>query len=219
VSFAPPPAGNLDDGYRTISGFMDERLRRNAQGASTYLDASGQAAFKASGAPALVVSDEPALSRYFVVFGQPVAGTNGGLRFVVRLVLAKGNVDITAYDEVLVLQRDPAGKLLVHQVSAGSRQPVGKGPEVISTQLDRNQVRVAFNADLQPANAPEVVVKDSSGRVLDAMATYSGRTYTLTLPPLTPGATYRVSVLPGVKDISGRSIAAEYDLDFVAPAS
>jgi hypothetical protein len=62
-----------------------------------------------------------------------------------------------------------------------------------------------------------VVIIDEKGKQLDATVSYLNRTVALTGLDLTPGGHYRLVVLSTVRDVSGRNIASEYDLDLVGP--
>jgi hypothetical protein len=215
------PTASLDEAYGAVNDFMAARKQGQTGAASAFLDANARGAYGGSAEPDLVISGDPALSRYFVVFAQAAAGQPAtSYRFVVRLVLGHGLTDVSDYDETLVLQRNATGKLLIHQATAGPRQSVGKGPRVLSVQLERGLLRVTFDSDMDAASVGGgVTVKDAAGKSVVATPSYANRVDTIMLQPLTAGSTYHLAVGTGVKDISGRAFASEFDLDLVGLAA
>jgi hypothetical protein len=65
-----------------------------------------------------------------------------------------------------------------------------------------------------------VVITDPSGQPvsLKYKVGYSNRTVTVSFTAgLTPGESYRLSLLTGLKDVNGRAIVSQYDFDFDGP--
>jgi hypothetical protein len=198
---ATPPAQNVDD---AVKAFMTARKAQQSDQAASYLDAAGKAAFTA-GNVKLIYSDSPQLSRSYIVYSQPDLA-------VVRLVLKQDGVETSLLDETLTLTTDQAtGRVLVHGVSAAAPRPVGKGPEVLSVSVDGNQVRVAFDSDLDPAStAGGVTLK---GAPVTSTYDSSSRTVVLTAgSALAPGTAYRLTVGADLKDLNQRH-AAPFRLD------
>jgi hypothetical protein len=64
-----------------------------------------------------------------------------------------------------------------------------------------------------------VYIVDSKLEKLDANITYADRIVTISGLDLKPGGKYRLVVLTSVRDVQGRNVASEYDLDLLGPAS
>jgi hypothetical protein len=137
-------------------------------------------------------------------------------------VFSSGKLEVSQSDETLTLVKDAGGRLVVHQVVATQRRPVGKGPEVVSVKVSPTGVTVLLDSDLDAKTVPgNVVITDTSGQPvsLKYAVGYGNRTVTVTLAAgLTPGQSYRLSVLTGLKDVGGRAITGQYDFEFDGPA-
>ena len=215
----PTPSGpSLDDGNRLVSDFMKARIAHDRPGAEGFLDASGKAGY--SGATlSLLGTDDPKLSRWFNIYSE--AGAGQSLRYLIRLVTAHADGRDAGYiDEVLVV-RPVDSKLVIDRASGGAVRPAGQGPEIIAVLVSGAQIQVSFDSDLdQSALARGFAVSEiASGKALAAQPTYDagGRMVRLAVTGLVPGAQYRLSVQAGLKDVSGRPLAAEFDVDITAP--
>jgi hypothetical protein len=196
----PTATQSVDD---AVNAFMTARKANAGDQASSYLDAAGKAAFANL---KLVYPDSPQLSRYYVIFSQ-------GNQAVVRLVLKEDGVETTLVDETLALVTDPStGRVLVHGVTEAPGRPVGKGPEVLKVSVQGNQVRVAFDSDLEPTTtAAGVTLKGAS---VTSSYDSASRTVILTAPGgLTAGTDYKLSVIPNLKDVNQHP-AAPFLIDF-----
>src|SRR5712692_3560495 len=212
-----PPGAVPDAAYRLVNSFLGARVAARGDDAQAFLDTSGKEAY-ATGSLNLLITGDPHLSRFFVVAAQAV-GTPASYRFTLRLVLVHEKTEVSQFDEALTVQRDANGKLYVHQAAAGARRPVGKGPEVIAAGFSGGRLRLAFDSDLDAVSAAaSVEIHDLAGHAVAASAEYADRAVTLSATGLKPGTTYRISVLPALKDVAGRPPVSEYDLDLVAPA-
>jgi hypothetical protein len=216
-SSPPVQVAPCESANGVLDEFMAARARGDADAAQALLDDNGRKAY-ADANPPLVWKGEPRLHRYYTVLAQP-AGS--GCRYVVRLVLSQGKLDVNDFDEVLSFQPDSQGKQRVHDSSATPARQPGKGPEVVLVELvDATHVRVSFDSDLDPAVAGAVEVRGPGGPV-KMQGAYSDRVVTLTLAaPLDPSATYHL-VVPArsVRDVGGRPPQVDYTLDFSGPPS
>jgi hypothetical protein len=142
-------------------------------------------------------------------------------RFVVRLVLAHGKIDVASYEETLTLVRDPTTRnFLIDQASGGEHRDLGKGAEVVNIVVAGDSVKVTFDSDLDPGTVIDgVIILDSRGKQVNATATYANRTVTLSGLDLKEGSSYRLVVLTTLRDVLGHNVAAEYDLDLVGPSA
>jgi hypothetical protein len=205
---------SLEAGYARIDDFMRARRDGDADQAGTDLDAAGRAAFQVAGMELLPAS----LSRYYVVAGQD---TGSSMRFTVRLIFAKDKFETQSLDEALILQPDPAGKLLIHSATAGGRQDLGKSPQLTSVVFASNHLTLSFDSDLDPKTITNgVAIQEAgTGNQVQARATFGGaRTVTVDTSQLNPGASYQLTILTSLKDVAGRAVTVPYTLDFVAPA-
>ena len=214
----PPEPTALDDATKAVIAFMQARLNAQADGATALLDDQGKKAYGDGGLP-LVIKGDPRFTRFYVLTQETVATQPDTTRFVVRLVLTRGKIDVSEYEETLTLVRDATTRsLLVDQAVGGPHRDLGKGAEVVSVDVAPDAVKVSFDSDLDPGTVADgVVILNSKGKQLDATATYLNRTVTISGLDLKPGDIYRLVVLPTVRDVSGHNIAAEYDLDLVGP--
>lgn len=217
---APAAPGPLDQAATVVNAFMQARLAGNADRAGTFLDDSGKAAY-GSGGESLIPSPDAHISRFYVLMTELDSSSANSVRVVVRLVGTHEKIDDSQVEEALTLQRrQSTDPLLIHAVTTSARRDLGKSPEVIAVEASSGQVAVTFDSDLKPdAAATGVIVRDEQGKQVDATVTYGHRTVTLAGLQLVPGAPYTLVVLPGLQDVSGRRMAAEYDLAFAGPGS
>ena len=215
----PPIPPAIDQAGAVVKDFMDARLANDIGRASSRLDDNGRKAYGPDGL-ALVVNGDPRFSRYYVLT-QELTGTEPDTgRFVVRLVLTHGKIDVSSYEETLTLVRDPAtGNFLIHQAVGGPHRDLGKGAEVVNVDVAPDGVKVTFDSDLDPGTVADgVILLDPKGKPLNATATYANKTVTLSGLDLKEGSSYRLVVLTTVRDVLGHNVAAEYGLDFVGPS-
>ena len=211
---AAPPA--VDQALRVVNQFMKARLDHQAERAASFLDPAGKAAY-AGTSPALIPQGDPSFHRYYILTSE-VDPTTGAVRVVVRLVFTHGKVEQFLTEEALTLVRagstDP---YVIDAVSVGPQLQPGKGPEVVSVKVSATEVRVTFDSDLQTASVSNVTLQDANGASVSATVSYADRTVSLTGLQLTPGARYRLVVLPGIEDVGTHNAPAEYDLDLIGP--
>jgi hypothetical protein len=171
----------------------------------------------------LTISGDPTFSRYYILTQETVSVQPDTTRFVVRLVLSHGKIDVSDFEETLTLVRDATTKkFLIDQATAGARHDLGKGAAVVSVSITADTVKVTFDSDLNPGTVQDGVyvidAKGDKGEKLDATTTYADRVVTLSGLDLKPGGKYKLVVLTSVRDVQGRNVAAEYDLDLLGPA-
>jgi len=223
VAIAPPMPAQpslLDQAATVVSSFMQARLKGQAADAASFLDAGGQQAYTTGGLN-LTISGDPSFSRYYILTQEVTGAEPDTARFVVRLVLTHGKIDVSDFEETLTLVRDPASnKLLIDQASAGTHRDLGKGAEVVGVLVTPDTIQVTFDSDLDPATiAGGIVILDATGKQLEASSTYSNKTVTIGGLALKPGAQYRIVVLTTVRDVLGHNVAAEYDLELIGPVA
>jgi hypothetical protein len=216
----PPEPSVVDQASSVVSSFMNARLQKQSDQAKAFLDDKGKQAYSSSGLP-LVITGDAGFSRFYVVSQEITERRPDAARFVVRLVLSKGNLDVSEYEETLTLKRDDAGhSFLIDQATGGPTRELGKGAEVVSVEISTGSVKVVFDSDLvSDTVADGVVMLNEKGKRIGGPATYANRTVIITGLELAPGALYKLTVLTTVRDVSGRTIPSEYDLDLVGPAS
>jgi Bacterial Ig-like domain len=216
----PPEPSTLDQAASVVSQFMNARVAQNSDQAKTFLDDKGKQAYSSSGLP-LVINGDATFSRDYVVMQEVTDRRPETARFVVRLVLTKGTLDVSEYEETLTLRRDQASQqFLIDQASAGPTRDLGKGAEVVSVDVAGGSMKVVFDSDLVADTVADgVVVLDGNGKRVGGQSTYANRTVVITGLELTPGAGYKLVVLTTVQDVGGRSVPAEYDLNLVGPAA
>lgn len=216
----PPIPASIDQASQVVNAFMDARLQGDSIRATTMLDDNGKKAYGPGGL-ALVVTGDPRFSRSYVLTQEMVSTQPDSARFVVRLVLSHGKIDVSSYEETLTLVRDPTTKgFVVDQAAGGPHRDLGKGAEVVNVVVGQDSVKVTFDSDLDPGTITDgVIILDSKGKQVNATATYSNRTVTLSGLDLKENSTYRLVVLSTVRDVLGHNVAAEYDLDFVGPSA
>lgn len=215
----PPAPTALDLAAAAVNAFMQARLKGQLDQAATFLDDSGKQAYAAGGL-SLTINGDPQFSRFYILTQEMTGTQPDTARFVVRLVLSHGKIDVSEFDETLTLVRDTTAKqFLVDQATASVRRELGKGAEVVSVDITADTIKVTFDSDLDPGTLPDgVFIIDSKGKKVDATAAYANRVVTLSGLDLKPAGKYRLVVLPTVRDVQGRNVAAEYDLDLLGPA-
>ena len=214
----PPLPSVLDQASVVVNAFMQARQKGQADQAGALLDTGGKQAY-ASGGLNLIINGDPFFSRFYVLT-QAITGTQPDTAtFVLRLVLTHGKLDVADYEETLTVVRDATTRqLLIDQAIAGAHRDLGKGAEVVGVVVATDGIQVTFDSDLDPGTVTDAVrLLDSKGRQLDATATYSNRTVTISGLDLKPGAQYKLVVLTTLRDFLGHNVAAEYDLQLVAP--
>ncbi len=140
---------------------------------------------------------------------------------VVRLVLTRGKIDVSDFEETLTVVRDASSKqFLIDQATAAATRGLGRGPEVVSVDVAATSVQVTFDSDLDPATVGGgIVVLDSKGNQVSATIAYANKTVSLAGLDLKDGAQYKLVVLSTVRDVQGHNVAAEYDLGFFGPSA
>lgn len=213
-----PPA--VQQALTVVKAFMDARVKGETQRAQSFLDANGQAAYAGTpSGPVLIPQGDPSLKRYYVVLSE-VNPTDHSVRVGVRLVFAHNKVEQQGIDETLTLVRAQAtDPYLIDNATSGPVLQFGKGPKVVAVKVTPTTVAVTFDSDLLSTSISSVTLQDGQGAVIQASANYDDRTVTFTGLQLTPGAAYRLMVLPGIADFHNNNAAAEYDLDFIGPAA
>jgi hypothetical protein len=210
----------LDAAAGVVKTFMDARKAGQSDRALAILDDNGKKAYSGSGGGLnLIVTGDPSFSRSYVLTQEITGAQPDTARFVVRIVLAHEKLDVSTYEETLTLIRNQgSGQFLVDQAVAGPQLALGKSASVVSVDVSSSAVRITFDSDLQPGTVHEgVILLDSKGKQIGAAPQYAGKTVTFGGLDLKSGASYKLVVLPTVKDVSGNNIAAEYDLTFVGP--
>ena len=215
----PPEPTVVDEATTVVKQFMDARLNNKADQATALLDANGKTAYGVRGLN-LTITGDPHFSRYYILTQQATGTSPDTVRFVVRLVLTHGKLDVSDYEETLTLVRDAGSKqLLIDQASATGRRDLGKSAEVVSVDVAADTIKITFDSDLDPATVTGgVLLLDSKGNQVDATASYATRTVTLSGLNLTVGTQYRLVVLTTVRDVLGHNVATEYDLNVFGPS-
>jgi len=219
ATLLPPEPTALDLAASVVSQFMNARIAAHSDQAQAFLDDKGKQAYSSSGLP-LVISGDTTFTRDYVVVEDMTNLQPQTARFVVRLVLSKGTLDVSEFEETLTLKRDQANQpFLIDQASASSTRDIGKGAEVVSVDVATGSVKVVFDSDLvSDTVADGVVLLDGNGKRVGSQSTYANRTAVITGLDLTPGASYKLVVQTSVQDVGGRSVPAEYDLILIGPA-
>jgi hypothetical protein len=217
----PPPPTALDQAAPVVTKFMEARLtgQSGAGLAATFLDDNGKAAYKGAGL-SLTISGDPQFTRYYILTQETVSTQPDTTRFVVRLVLSHGKIDVSDFEETLTLVRDSTTKqFLIDQASAGPRRDLGKGAAVVSVSITADTVKVTFDSDLNQGTVQDgVYITDSKGEKLEGNTSYADKVVTLSGLELKPGGKYKLVVLTSVRDVQGHNVASEYDLDLLGPA-
>jgi hypothetical protein len=216
----PSEPSRLDQAAGQVSAFMKARVTQQAAVAGTFLDANGKQAYSSSGLPLLITGDAT-FSRFYVVSQEITTRNPDAARFVVRLVLTKGALDVSEFEETLTLRRAQASQpFLIDQATAGPTRDLGTGAEVVSVDISAGSIKIVFDSDLISDTAADgVVVLDGNGNRVGGSSTYANRTVVITGLALTPGEPYKLVVKTTVQDVGGRNVPSEYDLSFVGPAA
>ena len=222
VATAPPPPpvpAATDQAVAVVNAFMQARLDGNADRATLYLDDAGKAAYNA-GNPTLIPINDAGFKRFYVLTSEVDPSMTNSVRVVVRMVFGQGKVEKNAVEETLTLKRvETTDPFLIDAVTVGSQREVGKGPEVVAVKVTATEIDVTFDSDLVSTTVAGVSLQDGQGVIVNGTLTYTDRTVTFTGLQLTPGAHYRLVVVPIVQDVGGRRAASEYDLDLVGPSA
>jgi hypothetical protein len=217
----PPPPTALEMSTPVVNDFMKARLKgpSAADQAAAFLDDNGKAAYRGGGL-SLTISGDPQFSRYYILTQETISTQPDTTRFVVRLVLSRGKIDVSDFEETLTLVRGAtSGKFLIDQATAGARRDLGKGASVVSVNIAADTVKVTFDSDLDPGTVHDgVYITDSKGDKVDGDARYADRVVTLSGLDLKPGGKYKLVVLTSVRDVQGHNVASEYNLDMMGPA-
>jgi len=215
----PAPPNPLDEAAVVVNAFMTARQDNKPDRAMASLDDSGKLAY-ATGALSLVINGDPRFTRYYILT-QVMTGTQPDTAtFVVRLVLTHGKLDVSEFEETLTLVRDATTRhFLIDQAKSSDHRALGKGAEVVGVVVAADSIRVSFDSDLDPATVGDgVLVLDAKGNPVEIITSYSNRTVTITGLQLKPGGQYRLVVRTSVRDVGGHNVAAEYNLQLLAPA-
>ncbi len=216
----PPEPSTLDQAASQVSSFMNARLAHDSGLATTYLDRNGKQAYANGGLP-LQITGDTSFTRFYVLAQEITARRPDTATFVVRLVLTKGTLDVSEYEETLTLQRNQASQpFLIDQASGGPTRDLGKGAEVVSVDFAAGSLKVVFDSDLVAGTVADgVLLLDSTGQRVGGQSTYANRTVVIGGLNLTPGAAYKLAVLTSVQDVSGRTVPSEYDVNLVGPVA
>ena len=214
-----PEPKTLDRAEVVVEAFMKARLAQSNE-AQAFLTDNGKQAYSGSGMT-LLISGDPSFSRFYVLSEGLTSTQPVTARFVVRLVLSHGKLDVSDFEETLILQRTENGApFLIDQAKASQRHDLGNGAAVVAVEVTARTVKVTFDSDLAPASVPAgVLLLDDKGNRIQADVSYANRTVTFSGLTLVPGSAYRLVVMSTVSDVSGRNVAAEYDLDLVGPVA
>jgi hypothetical protein len=203
----------------TFNKFMQARLKGQGDEAAIYLDTNGKQAYS-SGGLSLVISGEPHFTRFYILTQQITSTQPDTVRFVVRIVLTQGKLDVADFEETLTVVRDATTRqFLIDQATASPRTDLGKGAKVVGVVVAAGSIQVAFDSDLDPGTVTDsVVLLDAKGKQVEATTTYANRTVTISGTELKPGAQYKLVVLPALRDVLGHNVASQYDLQLLGPA-
>ncbi|HEY1163082.1 MAG TPA: Ig-like domain-containing protein [Candidatus Dormibacteraeota bacterium] len=215
----PSEPSTLEQAASVVNQFMNARLAGQTELAKTFLDDNGLQAYSSSGLP-LAIRGAAVFSRHYVVVQELTGRHPDTARFVVRLVLARGPIDVSSYEETLMLQRaDASQPFLIDQATAGSTRELGRGAQVVSVDVAGGSMKVVFDSDLvSDTVADGVILVNADGKRIGGPSTYANRTVVITGLNLIPGDGYKLVVLTSVQDVGGRRVPAEYDLKLVGPA-
>jgi len=215
----PPEPTLVDEATTVVKQFMDARLNNKPDKATALQDDNGKKAY-GNGGPSLTITGDPHFSRYYILTQEATGTDPDTVRFVVRLVLTHGKLDVSDYEETLTLVRDTSSKqFLIDQAAASGRRDLGKGAEVVGVDVSADTIKVTFDSDLDPATVNTgVLILDAKGNQVEATVSYATRTVTLSGLNLTPGTQYKLVVLTTVRDVQGHNVAAEYDLNVFGPS-
>jgi Tol biopolymer transport system component len=217
----PPPPSSVDLASIVVNSFMQARKQGESNVAMTFLDDSGKQAYAPGGLNLIPnASGDQRFSRYYILTQELTATRPATARFVVRLVLAQGKLDVSDFEETLTLVRDPATRLFtIDQASATPSRQLGKGAEVVGVDVTAGTIKLTFDSDINPSTVSAgVLILDDRGKQLDSIVTYADRTVTISGLDLKQGRQYKLVVLTTVRDVAGNNIASEYDLAVYGPA-
>ena len=216
----PPEPTVVDEATTVVKKFMDARLAGRSDDAAALLDANGKEAYSASQLN-LVTTGDTHVQRYYLLTQEAVGRQPDTVRFVVRLVLTHGKKDVSDFEETLTLVRDATTKqFLIDQATASAQRDLGRGAEVVSVEITATTMQLTFDSDLDPATVNGgVIVVDAKGNPIDATVTYANKMVTISGLDLKEGTQYRLVVMTSVRDVQGKTVAAEYDLDLLGPAA
>jgi hypothetical protein len=215
----PPPPTSLDLASNVVNSFMVARQQGLSNIALTFLDDNGKQAYATGGLNLIPNgSGDQRFSRYYILAQEMT--TPETARFVVRLVVAQGKLDVSDFEETLTLVRDASTTLFtIDQATAAPNRQLGKGPEVVGIDVTAAALKLTFDSDLTPSTVSgSVLVLDDKGKQLDSNVTYADRAVTIAGLDLKAGKQYRLEVLSTVRDVVGNNIASEYDLVLYGPA-
>lgn len=216
----PPEPAAVDQASTVVTSFMDARLKGQADQAAAWLDPNAKQAYAADGM-SLVIGGDPHFTRYYVLTQELVSTDPDTTRFVVRLVLTHGKIDVSDFEETLTLVRDATTKqFVIDQATAASHRDLGKGAEVVTVDVASDTVKITFDSDLDPGTISDgILILDSKGKQIDAVPTYANRVVTFSGLDLKAQGQYKVVVLPSVRDVAGHNVASEYDLVLLGPTA
>ena len=215
----PPQPSAMDLAIAVFNSFMQARLKGQSDEASIYLDANGKQAY--AGGLNLVIAGDPHFTRFYILTQEITSTQPDTVRFVVRIVLTQGKLDVADFEETLTIVRDSTTRqFLIDQATAGPRRDLGKGAVVVGVVIAGGSIQVTFDSDLDPGTvADSVLLLDAKGKRVESTTTYTNRTVTISGLELKPGAQYKLVVLPALRDVLGHNVASEYDLLLVGPAA
>jgi hypothetical protein len=216
----PPQPLVIDLATTVFNSFMQARLKGQSDEAAIYLDTNGKQAYS-NGGMSLVISGDPRFTRFYILTLGITSTQPDTARFVVRIVLTQGKLDVADFEETLTIVRDQTTRqLLIDQATAGPRRELGKGAKVIGVVVAAGSIQVSFDSDLDPGTVPDSVeLLDAKDKQVEGTTTYANRTVTISGLELRPGAQYKLVVLPSLRDVLGRNVASEYDLQLIGPAA
>ena len=209
----------LEQATLVVNSFMQARQKGLADQATAFLNDNGKRSY-ASGQMNLVIAGDPRFSRFYILTEGITSTQPDTVTFVVRLVLTHGKLDVSDFEETLSVIRDATTKqFVIDQATANARRDLGKGAEVVGVVVAADSIKVTFDSDLDPGTVTDgVLILDSKGKQVDAVATYANRTVTITGLDLKPGTHYKLVVLTSVRDVLGHNVASEYSLQLAGPA-
>ena len=211
-----------------VAKFMLARISGDSVAAQAELDQAGAAAYQA-GASSLLGPTGSHFSRYYPVTVQPSGSNPNAFLVGVRIFSAKNNMEISFFEEQLLLVRQgqPSPQVpqfhqyLIDAVTASPTMLLGGGPTVVSVEVVQappgEQVRVHFDADLKPetVSSRTIQVKDADGTVVDARVSFDADNHLATLAVKLKPGTYQLVVTTAVTDVNGVAVAQEYDAPLV----
>ena len=209
----------LEQAATVVDLFMKARQKGPADQATIFLDDHGKQSYGA-GQMSLVITGDPRFTRYYILTQGITSTEPDTATFVVRLVLTHGKLDVSDFEETLTIIRETATKqFLIDHATASARRDLGKGAEVVGVVVAADNIKVTFDSDLDPGTVSDgVQVLDSKGQPVDATATYSNRTVTISGLDLKQGSHYKLVVRTSVRDVLGHNVASEYSLELAGPA-